>query len=57
MVRELEKMDEVTVRKNYTFLTHAGRSLAMWRGEFPHELYSDQDATTASTEPINLIMK
>ncbi len=41
MVVELEKMDEANVRKNYTFLTHAGRSLALWRGGFPHELYSE----------------
>lgn len=35
LVRELEVMEPESIRKNYTFLTHAGRALSMWRGETP----------------------
>ena len=35
LVREIEAMDQATVQKNFTFLTHAGRALSMWRGELP----------------------
>ena len=49
MVVELEKMDAVTTKKNYTFLTHAGRSLALWRGGFPHELYSESNSKSQSS--------
>jgi hypothetical protein len=33
-------MNEETIRDNYTFLTHVGRSLALWRGDFPAPLYA-----------------
>ena len=39
LVTEIETMDEATVKKNYTFLTHVGRALALWRGDFPAALY------------------
>ena len=32
MVQEVLRMDDEAVRKNYTFLTHVGRGLALWRG-------------------------
>ena len=35
LAREIEVMDQETVLKNYTFLSHAGRALALWRGGFP----------------------
>jgi hypothetical protein len=35
LVREIEKMDEKAIDDNYTFLTHAGRALALWRGTTP----------------------
>lgn len=35
LVREIEKMDDKAIDDNYTFLTHAGRSLALWRGALP----------------------
>ncbi len=38
MVREFENLDETGIQKNYTFLTHAARALAMWRGKFPAEV-------------------
>ena len=35
LVREIEQMDEKTIDANYTFLSHAGRALALWRGTVP----------------------
>lgn len=35
-------MDEKTVQRNYTFLTHAGRALSLWRGKFPDEFEREQ---------------
>jgi hypothetical protein len=32
------ELDDDKIRSYYTFLTHAGRALALWRGKFPHEL-------------------
>ncbi len=37
LVREVEAMEDETVAKNYTFLTHAGRALSLWRGELPFD--------------------
>ena len=35
LVREIEQMDEKAIDANYTFLSHAGRALALWRGTVP----------------------
>lgn len=35
LVHEIEKMDEKTIDANYTFLSHAGRALALWRRTVP----------------------
>ncbi len=40
LVTEIETMDEATIRKNYTFLTHVGRALTLWRGNYPAALYA-----------------
>ncbi|TWU06073.1 hypothetical protein [Stieleria varia] len=37
LANEIIEMDEHKVEKNFTFLTHAGRALALWRGCFPAE--------------------
>jgi hypothetical protein len=37
LAREIGSMDDRSVEKNYTFLTHAARALALWRGKFPAE--------------------
>jgi len=42
LCRTIEEMDETTVRKSYTFLTHAGRALALWRGKMPFEVINAQ---------------
>jgi len=36
--KTIGELDEDKIRDYYTFLTHAGRALALWRGHFPHEL-------------------
>ncbi|MCH8923060.1 MAG: hypothetical protein IIA67_07930 [Planctomycetes bacterium] len=38
LCQTIEEMDETAVRKSYTFLTHAGRALALWRGKMPAEV-------------------
>jgi len=38
LVVQLEQMDDDTIEDNYTFLTHVGRALAIWRGDFPARL-------------------
>lgn len=35
LVREIDKLDETKLTETYTFLTHVGRALALWRGEMP----------------------
>jgi len=37
LVAEVENMEPENVTKNYTFLSHVGRALCLWRGKFPHE--------------------
>ncbi len=33
--RTIQNMDDVEIKNGYTYLTHAGRALALWRGHFP----------------------
>ena len=35
LARSIEELDEESIKTQYTFLSHAGRALALWRGEFP----------------------
>ena len=37
LIDEIDELSPAEVRSYYTYLTHAGRALAMWRGRFPHE--------------------
>ena len=39
LTRTISEMDDRLIQKNYTFLTHAGRALALWRAKFPGEVY------------------
>lgn len=36
--RVIIEMDDRTIEKNYTFLTHAARCLALWRSKFAYEV-------------------
>jgi hypothetical protein len=38
LVAEIDKLRPAQVTAYYTYLTHAGRALALWRGRFPHEV-------------------
>jgi hypothetical protein len=35
LCRTIENMDDIEIKEGYTYLTHAGRALALWRGHFP----------------------
>lgn len=37
LITQIDDLSDSEVRQYYTYLTHAGRALAMWRGRFPHE--------------------
>jgi hypothetical protein len=41
------ELDEATVSQTYTYLTHAGRALALWRGKTPMQALHDE-ASAAS---------
>lgn len=42
LVREIDGLDRESVKKHYTYLSHAGRALALWRGKFPAEFLESQ---------------
>lgn len=37
LVKEIEGLSDSEIKQYYTFLSHAGRALALWRGRFPAE--------------------
>lgn len=39
LCRTIEELPDDKIRSNYTFLSHAGRALALWRGRLPAEVY------------------
>ena len=41
--RTIDELTEEQVRENYTFLSHACRALAMWRGGLPAELLGNNE--------------
>ncbi|MEO8497496.1 MAG: hypothetical protein ABI614_20690 [Planctomycetota bacterium] len=36
LVKTIDSMTEEEIRQNYTYLSHAGRALCIWRGRWPH---------------------
>jgi len=38
LCRSILELDDAAIRKNYTFLTHAGRALALWRSREPADV-------------------
>jgi len=38
LVKEIESLSDAEIRQYYTFLSHAGRALALWRGTFPADV-------------------
>jgi hypothetical protein len=39
----IDGLEEVAIRQNYTYLTHAGRALALWRGKTPMQAISEHN--------------
>ena len=54
LAREIESMDPAAVQKNLTFLTHAGRALALWRGASPSALFDDPRGANGNTHNDSL---
>lgn len=48
--RRILEMSDRVIEENYTFLTHAGRALVLWRGVFPAEFLRDAGSQTDSEE-------
>jgi hypothetical protein len=57
--RTIMELDEAQIGRSYTFLSHAGRALALWRGHFPvyfmdqyraEKLKTDSEANAAKTD-------
>jgi hypothetical protein len=38
LVRTINEMSDEAVLENSSFLSHAGRALALWRGKYPHQV-------------------
>tara|TARA_R110002111_G_scaffold261984_1_gene336590 strand:- start:55860 stop:57050 length:1191 start_codon:yes stop_codon:yes gene_type:complete len=38
LVSSIQEMPESEIKNSYTFLSHAGRALALWRGKFPSQI-------------------
>lgn len=51
MVRTIENLTPVQVDNYYTFLTHAGRSLALWRAKLPYEVPLNEVVPAAAPAP------
>ena len=49
LVRTVEALSEEEIDRYYSFLSHAGRALALWRGRSPAEV--DLRPTSGSNEP------
>lgn len=45
LVQSIDKLSESEVRRYYTFLTHAGRSLALWRSRRPADVVAASDSS------------
>lgn len=42
LVKTIQELSDREVETYYTFLSHAGRSLALWRGKFPAQAYKPE---------------
>ncbi|WP_339731838.1 hypothetical protein [uncultured Gimesia sp.] len=38
LVNTIKEMPDSEIKSSYTFLSHAGRALALWRGKFPYQV-------------------
>ncbi len=46
--RAVLDLDDSEIKRQYTFLSHAGRALALWRGDFPASFLPLRDETPAA---------
>jgi hypothetical protein len=57
LVREVDKLDEKRLPETYTFLTHVGRALSLWRAEMPaaawQRLERQRRAATNNNQPVS----
>lgn len=53
---EIQGLSDSQVQRFYTFLTHAGRALSLWRGKMPHEVWKErsEDLARLNIEPKTL---
>jgi hypothetical protein len=51
LCRTIENMSDREIEANYTFLSHAGRALALWRGKFPAEVLGDKKSKASAARP------
>jgi hypothetical protein len=47
-VRTITELSDENIQKNNSFLSHAGRALALWRGVLPHQV--DLQTSSSSEE-------
>ncbi|MEX0704135.1 MAG: hypothetical protein WD069_18695 [Planctomycetales bacterium] len=53
LVKEIDGMSEPEIRAGYTFLTHAGRALALWRNRRPAEVVAGRTVEAERGKPTN----
>jgi hypothetical protein len=49
LARTVSEMDDHHIQRNYTFLSHAGRALSLWRGRLPSALAEQIDEAPANS--------
>lgn len=47
---EIQGLSDSEVKRFYTFLTHAGRALSLWRGKMPHEVWRERTQKLAKLQ-------
>lgn len=50
LATQISEMEPTEIEKNYTFLTHAARALALWRGKFADEHFTEFEESPISLE-------
>ena len=53
LATRVSEMDDRTIEKNYTFLTHAARALALWRGGFAGDIHNERANTDRMKDLVN----
>jgi hypothetical protein len=57
IVKTVDGMSDAEIAKSYTFLSHAGRSLALWRGKFPAQAYQAPSEESVKPERLDVAVK